>query len=487
MHVAFLDRRVRLPPNLETQKREGASRFGEYHLPGFLRVQRHADRLRLFANAFERSVGPTVTLRRVVRQDDHVIEVSCIGEIAVSLRESVVQVVQYHVCQERRERRPLRDAPLARAFQELPDEPQHLLVAHPSGHLRQYRRVPDVVEEALQVHVEHNVLLVNQSRTHFVDGVVSRAARPRPERVSREIGFEDRFQQQPEGALDYAVPDRWDRDHADLAALLRNFSSSIRSRAVRVRAQLHCELREEPRSAALLDRLERLTVGPGCAAIALRLQVRRLERRGLHEVYIQPPESMLRGRLRPMAYPLLKFLRCYRGLYHPARLASCTEYPRQGPFAQRALPRVFATTSPSARLSPSPRFALQLARLPCFRRISRRGEEPFSVSTHGLVRVLSPLPRRAAFPRSRFGNRLLPSPILCRLGARSFHLSGPQPVVHHVVTARALASPPSGALSVGFTRGISPAGATQAMRLRLLAASGLSPYGSMSTSRHHIT
>lgn len=59
------------------------------------------------------------------------------------------------------------------------------------------------------------------------------------------------------------------------------------------------------------------------------------------------------------------------------------------------------------------------------------------------MRVLSPLPRRAAFPHGRVGNRLLPSPILCGLGARGFHFSGPQPVVHHVVTARALASLPS--------------------------------------------
>ena len=320
-----------MPPKLETQKCEGASRLGEYHPPGLLRVQRHADRLRLFANAFERSVGPAVTLRRVVRQDDHVIEVPCIGEVAVSSRESVVQVVQHHVCQERRERRPLRDAPLARAFQELPDEPQHLLVTHPSGHFRQHRRVPDVVEEALQVHVEHKVLLVNQSRTHFSDGVVGRASRPRTERVSREIGFEDWFQQEPECAVDHAVSNRRDRDYADLAAFLWNLPSSIRSRAVRARAQLRCELREELRSATLLDRLERLAVGPGCAAVALRLQVRRFKRRGLHEVYVQPPESMLGGRLRPMAYPLLKFLRCYRGLYHPARLASLFGVPSVGP------------------------------------------------------------------------------------------------------------------------------------------------------------
>ena len=49
------------------------------------------------------------------------------------------------------------------------------------------------------------------------------------------------------------------------------------------------------------------------------------------------------------------------------------------------------------------------------------------------------------------GDHLLPSPVLCRLGARSFRLSGPQPVVHHIVTARALAPPPSGG-SVGGLR-----------------------------------
>ena len=50
------------------------------------------------------------------------------------------------------------------------------------------------------------------------------------------------------------------------------------------------------------------------------------------------------------------------------------------------------------------------------------------------------------------GDRLLPSPILCRLGARGFRLSGPQPVVHHVVTARALALPLNG----GFVGGLRP-------------------------------
>jgi len=58
------------------------------------------------------------------------------------------------------------------------------------------------------------------------------------------------------------------------------------------------------------------------------LQVRSFERVELLEVDMQSPESMLGGRLRPMAYPPLKFLRCNRGLYHPARLTSSSEYPR---------------------------------------------------------------------------------------------------------------------------------------------------------------
>ena len=65
------------------------------------------------------------------------------------------------------------------------------------------------------------------------------------------------------------------------------------------------------------------------------------------------------------------------------------------------IPRFVATTGPSARLSPSRHFASQLVPLRCFRGVSPRGEEPFPASTHGLVRVPSPLPRRAAFPHDR--------------------------------------------------------------------------------------
>jgi len=69
--------------------------------------------------------------------------------------------------------------------------------------------------------------------------------------------------------------------------------------------------------------------------------------------------------------------------------------------------------------------------------------------------------------------------------APGFEMTRPQLDVHSLLRPVYLLTPPSGALSVGFAVGISLAGATPAMRLRSSAASGLSPYGSMSTSRHH--
>jgi hypothetical protein len=68
-----------------------------------------------------------------------------------------------------------------------------------------------------------------------------------------------------------------------------------------------------------------------------------------------------------------------------------------------------------------------------------------------------------------------------------FQLTRPRLDVHASLRPGHSLTPLDGALSVGFTVGISHAGATQAMRLRSSTASGLSPYGSTGTSRHHST
>jgi hypothetical protein len=105
-----------------------------------------------------------------------------------------------------------------------------------------------------------------------------------------------------------------------------------------------------------------------------------------------------------LAYLCSKLLQTDGGLCHPA-LASllCSDYLRQGPFAPRALPRFFAHTDPSVRLSPSPRFALGLARLPCFRGFSPRGGRPSLFSPMTLSACCRPLPRRAVPPQIAFG------------------------------------------------------------------------------------
>ena len=155
------------------------------------------------------------------------------------------------------------------------------------------------------------------------------------------------------------------------------------------------------------------------------------------------------------------------------------------PFALRALPRFLAPTDPSVRLSPSSHFALGLARLPCFRGFSPRGEEPFPVFSHDLERVLPSFTPPGGASADRIRSRLLPSPLTSQLGARGFFFTGPRPDVHSSLRPAPLLTPPSGALSVGFAARISHVGATQAMRLRSFTASGLSPYGLMGTSRHH--
>jgi hypothetical protein len=90
--------------------------------------------------------------------------------------------------------------------------------------------------------------------------------------------------------LHHAFSNRWDRNRADLAALLGNLSSTIRPRVVPVRAQLYGELRERLASTLCLNRLECLVVGPGGSAIAFGLQGRRFERVEFLDVDVQSPK-----------------------------------------------------------------------------------------------------------------------------------------------------------------------------------------------------
>ncbi|WP_338092427.1 hypothetical protein [Sorangium cellulosum] len=159
-------------------------------------------------------------------------------------------------------------------------------------------------------------------------GLMRRTPRPRSVGAAREIGFEDRLQDQPQGTLNYAIANRGDRDHAHLAAFLRNLSSSIRSRPIRSAPQFGGELFQKLAASCGLDRRERLAVAAWGAAFALRLQVSGFERVVLHEVDVHAPEAVRRGGFRPMAYLRLKLLQTDGGLYHPAPALLLAPTPR---------------------------------------------------------------------------------------------------------------------------------------------------------------
>jgi hypothetical protein len=196
----------------------------------------------------------------------------------------MVQFVEREVREKGRQRRALWHASVAGALEKLFHHGQHVAVDHPPRHFRQDSVMPNRIEVARQIHVDHAVSSLAQSRAHFLDCLMRATSRPCPIGAVREVGFEDWFQDEPEGTLDHAVSNRRNRNHADFAALLGNLSSTIRPRVVRVRAQFLGEFRQKLFSALPLNHFERLGVGPRGSAIALGLQVRRFERVQLHDV-----------------------------------------------------------------------------------------------------------------------------------------------------------------------------------------------------------
>src|SRR5208283_5576557 len=92
--------RAPFPTELESQKRKAGPRVRYRDQAGLLRVERHADSLRLLADALQRSVGPLSPLWGVGREHDHVVQVSGIGDGVASSVEGVVQVVEREVREE---------------------------------------------------------------------------------------------------------------------------------------------------------------------------------------------------------------------------------------------------------------------------------------------------------------------------------------------------------------------------------------------------
>ena len=81
--------------------------------------------------------------------------------------------------------------------------------------------MPDVVKIAAQVDVYDACLVLNNCLRHPVDRLMSCPLGTISKRARLEVGLEDRLQYELERTLHHPIPDRWNQEDADLAAILR--------------------------------------------------------------------------------------------------------------------------------------------------------------------------------------------------------------------------------------------------------------------------
>jgi len=93
------------PTELESEKCEAGFLVRSCDQLGLLLIERHADGLRRLVDAHKRSICPPPPLRGIGREhDDHVVQVSGIGDGVASSVKSVVQVGEALLAQARRSR-----------------------------------------------------------------------------------------------------------------------------------------------------------------------------------------------------------------------------------------------------------------------------------------------------------------------------------------------------------------------------------------------
>jgi hypothetical protein len=237
-----------------------------------------------------------------------------------------------------------------------------------------------------------------------------------------------------EGVLDdpAVCRDRRNPQHTHLATVFRDFDSSVPERPIGARDQFVSKLSQECFDTARLDRLQRHAVNARRSVVPLGKVIRGAQCFQLSHVDVQAPEPPVLVSLRLDVQPPPQVLqtdgRHCQGA--PAFRVVGDVAEQQGPFAPRALPRLFTTSGPSATLSSSADFpgapVIRPTLLHRFRGGTRRASP---VARRALVTVLS-LPTPPEWPAAPASLRrpMLPSRSSCTLGLRGSALSRPSRV-----------------------------------------------------------
>ena len=212
--------------------------------------------------------------------------------------------------------------------------------------------VRDTVEIAGQIGVHHLAMPRAHMPMDLPDGVQGTVVRPVGVLLRREVGLEDRLQDQHHRHLRHAVPDRTDTQRALLAITFRDEHTAHRVRSIRSLSQFGRQFVEPSVPPVRLDVLEGLAVHPRGAVVGATAQVGELQDVPAIHLVVQPVEPILRRSLRFGMQRRPEFLNLrWRYEAHanlPALVPLGTLILNSGPFPRPELPGFHGTTGLSA-------------------------------------------------------------------------------------------------------------------------------------------
>jgi hypothetical protein len=134
-----------------------------------------------------------------------------------------IHLVKVDITEQWGDHSALRDATSTAGLQHDLQQVHHVIVIDSFRHFRQQPVVPNVVKVALQIEVYDACLPLKDRLGDSVDRFMSCLLATLSKRARLEVGLKDRLQDEFERPLHHPIPDRRNREDADLAPVLRYF------------------------------------------------------------------------------------------------------------------------------------------------------------------------------------------------------------------------------------------------------------------------
>src|SRR5258708_36911064 len=141
----------------------------------------------------------------------------------------LVHLIEVKVAEQGRDDSALWNALLARSLQHNLQKVHDVRVVYPLRHFRQQPVVPNIVKVGAQIKVEDPRLPLDYPLSNSLDRFMSSPLGTISKRSRLEIRLDDRLEHVLERASHHSVADRWNREDAAFAAVLRYLLPPIRT------------------------------------------------------------------------------------------------------------------------------------------------------------------------------------------------------------------------------------------------------------------